>query len=450
MGTGLQYRAPDSSPLGDMMRNKGPVQLIGVSQAISELKSEVERVARSDAKVLITGESGSGKEVVARAINDTSSRAKVFVPVNCAGIPETLLESELFGHVKGSFTGAYRDKPGKLEMADHGTIFLDEIGEMTLRMQGLLLRYLETGEIQKVGAERVARATDVRVMAATNRNLRDLITQGQFREDLFYRINVIHIEVPPLRERRDDIPLLIDYFLANFTGQRSMEASLAGQIEHFEEEVPGMPELAEAARGMYTRSGNGHAFAPVYPGLPDQPGGQGMRPGQTSPNGFATGNGNGAAGVNSHSPVRAISKMAMDALCEYSWPGNVRQVENVVERLVVTGRRDVVQLEDLPLEIRNPSGPGRPSRERRRTVADELFRKLVEERQSFWNAVYPLYMNREITRANVRDLVHKGLEEARGNYKIVLKLFNMDTTDYKRFLNFLRKHDCQLPFKEYR
>jgi DNA-binding NtrC family response regulator len=142
--------------------------------------------------------------------------------------------------------------------------------------------------------------------------------------------------------------------------------------------------------------------------------------------------------------------MAMDALCDYSWPGNVRQVENVVERLVVTGRREVVQLEDLPQEIRHPAGSGKPSRERRRTVADELFRKLVDERQSFWNAVYPLYMNREITRANVRDLVHKGLEEARGNYKIVLKLFNMDTGDYKRFLNFLRKHDCQLPFKEYR
>jgi transcriptional regulator with GAF, ATPase, and Fis domain len=119
------------------MRQKGPVQLIGSSKAISDLKAEVERVARSDAKVLITGESGSGKEVVARAINDTSARAKTFVPVNCAGIPETLLESELFGHVKGSFTGAYRDKPGKLEMADHGTIFLDEIGEMTLRCRAL-------------------------------------------------------------------------------------------------------------------------------------------------------------------------------------------------------------------------------------------------------------------------------------------------------------------------
>jgi DNA-binding NtrC family response regulator len=424
------------------MRHTGPVQLIGTSPAISELKAEVERVSRSDAKVLITGESGSGKEVVARAINDSSTRAKLFVPVNCAGIPETLLESELFGHVKGSFTGAYRDKPGKLEMADHGTIFLDEIGEMTLRMQGLLLRYLETGEIQKVGAERTVRATDVRVMAATNRNLRELIQQGQFREDLFYRINVIHIEVAPLRERREDIPMLVEFFLARFTGQRSLETVAA---------APGMDELAEEARSMFARNGTGNGFAAGASDITGSNGSEGY--GSRNTNLAATGTAmvNGpATGVNSHSPVRAISKMALDALCEYSWPGNVRQVENVVERLVVTGRREVVLLEDLPQEIRSPLAGGRPGRERRRTVADELFKKLTEERESFWNAVYPLYMNREITRANVRDLVHKGLEEARGNYKIVLRLFNMETTDYKRFLNFLRKHECQLPFKEYR
>src|SRR5690606_6240857 len=202
------------------MRHNGPVEIIGTSRAITELKAEIERVARSDAKVLITGESGTGKEVVARAINAASPRAhQPFVPVNCAGIPETLLESELFGHVKGSFTGAYRDRPGKLEMSDNGTIFLDEIGEMTLRMQGLLLRFLETGEIQKVGAERTARANNVRVMAATNRSLPDLIVQGHFREDLYYRINVIHIVVPPLRERREDVPLLVDHFLRRFTSR---------------------------------------------------------------------------------------------------------------------------------------------------------------------------------------------------------------------------------------
>ena len=161
--------------------------------------------------MLITGESGVGKELVARAIHARSPRVREpFVPVNCAGIPETLLESELFGHVKGSFTGAYRDKPGKLEYADNGTMFLDEIGEMTLRMQGLLLRFLETGELQKVGADRASGRVNVRVIAATNRNLRDMIAEGQFREDLFYRLNVIHLIVPPLRERREDIPVLVE------------------------------------------------------------------------------------------------------------------------------------------------------------------------------------------------------------------------------------------------
>ena len=182
-----------------------------------DLKSEIGRVARSDAKVLITGESGSGKELVAQAIHNESSRAdKAFVAVNCAGLPETLLESELFGHVRGSFTGAYRDKLGKLEMADSGTVFLDEIGEMTLRMQGLLLRFLETGELQKVGADHVTRRVNVRVVAATNRNLRDMISQGLFREDLFYRLNVIHLSVPPLRERKQDIPGLVIHFLQSF------------------------------------------------------------------------------------------------------------------------------------------------------------------------------------------------------------------------------------------
>jgi DNA-binding NtrC family response regulator len=261
---------------------------------------------------------------------------------------------------------------------------------MTLRMQGLLLRFLESGEIQKVGAERVSVAVNVRVIAATNRNLRDLIAQAQFREDLFYRLNVIHLVVPPLRERREDIPVLVDHFLRNFTGA----------------------------------NGNGNG------------------------NGNGSGNGNGTG----HSTVvRTIAPDALSVLCEYTWPGNVRQLENVIERVVVTGRREVIQIDDLPLELRAPSHiGGRPRRERRRTVADDLFRKLVEDRESFWTAVYPLYMNREITRSNVRDLVHKGLEEARGNYKIVLRLFNMESRDYKRFLNFLRKHDCQLPFKEYR
>ena len=355
------------------MRSQGNGQLIGSSAAIGELAQEIERIARSDAKVLITGESGVGKELVAHAIHQRSARAaRNMVAVNCAGLPETLLESELFGHVKGSFTGAYRDKQGKLEMADGGSIFLDEIGEMTLRMQGLLLRFMETGELQKVGADRAMGRVNVRVIAATNRNLRDMITEGTFREDLFYRLNVIHLTVPPLRERKEDIPSLIEHFLAAFTR-------------------------------------------------------------------------------NNGTPVHAISPEAVKLMADYAWPGNVRELENVVERLVVTGRNNTVAPDDLPMEIRTHQAIGlRPKRERRRTVADDLYKKLVEERESFWTVVYPLYMQREITRGNMRDLVRKGLEDARGNYKIVAKLFNMEQRDYKRFLNFLRKHDCQLPFKEYR
>jgi DNA-binding NtrC family response regulator len=288
---------------------------------------------------------------------------------------------------------------------------------MTLRMQGLLLRFLETGEIQKVGAERVATVTNVRVITATNRNLRDLITQGQFREDLFYRINVIHLVVPPLRERREDVPLLVEHFLRRFTSHVGSSLGLPGG------------------------NGTGHSYGH----------GDGSNHGAVNGNGSGYGNGNGHQAVADQPLVRAISPEALAALTEYSWPGNVRQVENVVERLVVTGKRETVQIDDLSPEIRTP-GPVnlRPRRERRRTVADDLFKKLTEDGESFWHAVYPLYMNREITRTNVRDLVHKGLAEARGNYKIVLRLFNMESADYKRFLNFLRKHDCQLPFKEYR
>jgi len=355
-----------------MQRNEQG-DLIGSSHQMLELRQEIQRIARSDAKVLVTGESGVGKELVARAIHANSPRAeRPFVAVNCAGLPETLLESELFGHVKGSFTGAYRDKPGKLEMADLGTIFLDEVGEMTLRMQGLLLRFLETGELQKVGAERGGRVVNVRVIAATNRNLQDMISQGLFREDLYYRLNVIHFWVPPLRERKEDIPGLIDYFLKRFTAN----------------------------------------------------------------NGYL---------------VRGLEADAFQALCDYPWPGNVRELENVLERLVVTGRHEILRVEDLPAEIRLQRGLAlRPKRERRRTVADDLYKKLRDDRESFWTAVYPLYMSREITRQNVRDLVRRGLEEAKGNYKIVCKLFNIDPVEYKKFLNFLRKHDCQLPFKEFR
>ena len=347
-----------------------------------ELIEEIELVGRSDAKVLITGESGVGKEVVAAVIHAQSARAdRPLLTLNCAGIPETLLESELFGHTKGSFTGAYADKPGKLELADRGTVLLDEVGEMPLRMQGLLLRFLETGEVQKVGSRHTGAPVNVRVLAATNREPRQMIQEGTFREDLFYRLNVIRIYVPPLREHRQDIPALIDHFLSVF-----------------------------------------------------------------SHNGTGNGNGNGHG-----NPVRRLSPELMEVLLQYSWPGNVRELENVIERLVVRGSGRPLTVADLPPEIRTQRGVGmRPKKERRRTVADDLYDRLTQKRESFWTTVYPLYMQREITRSNVRELVRKGLEESKGNYKIVARMFNMEPGDYKRFLGFLRKHDCQLPFKEYR
>jgi DNA-binding NtrC family response regulator len=199
-----------------------------------------------------------------------------------------------------------------------------------------------------------------------------MIGLGTFREDLYYRLNVIHLAVPPLRDRRDDIELLVQHFLTRFTRH--------------------------------------------------------------------------TAGV-----TRVFTPDAVAALREYSWPGNVRELENVIERLVVTGRNEAIGTDELPSEIRmHGGGSSRPRKERRRTVADDLYRRLIDSGESFWSAVYPMYMQREITRENVRDLIRKGLEESRGNYRIVARLFNLEAADYKKFLNFLRKHDCQVPFREYR
>src|SRR4026207_1539465 len=194
--------------------NKNLPLLLGESAAIVSLRREIEAAARTDAKVLVLGETGSGKEVVARLIHEQSARAsRTFVAVNCSGIPETLLESELFGHTRGSFTGAYRDKPGLVRQADRGTLFLDELGEMSLRMQAVLLRFAETGEIQTIGVDGVTGRSDVRLVTATNRNLRERIEAGVFREDLYFRLNIIQIHVPSLRGRPDDVMLLLRHYL---------------------------------------------------------------------------------------------------------------------------------------------------------------------------------------------------------------------------------------------
>jgi transcriptional regulator with PAS, ATPase and Fis domain len=194
--------------------------LLGETTAIRALDEEITYASRCDAKVLITGESGVGKEVVARLIHANSARRRApLITVNCAALSDTLLETELFGHVRGSFTGAYRDRQGALELAHRGTVFMDEVGETSPRMQGLLLRFLEAGEIQRVGSDAVQSRVDVRVIAATNRHLVDSVAAKTFREDLYYRLNVIHIRVPSLRERREDIPAFLNFFLDQFSRQ---------------------------------------------------------------------------------------------------------------------------------------------------------------------------------------------------------------------------------------
>jgi transcriptional regulator with PAS, ATPase and Fis domain len=340
---------------------------------MATLRAQIEEVAPSDSKVLVTGESGSGKELVAREIHAASPRARrALVVVNCAGLPEPLLESELFGHVRGSFSGAYRDKPGKLELGHGGTVFLDEIGDMSPRMQALLLRFMETGEIQKVGSHDDPKRVQVRIVAATNKNVQELVAEGGLRQDLFYRLNVVHLEVPPLRERRDDIAALVTHFLAQL-----------------------------------------------------------HRP-------------NGAA-------VRGITPDAIGVLQAYSWPGNVRELQNTVERMLVRSHGDVIAVSDVPLEILAASkGDKRPFRERRRTIVDDLFARMLQEQQSFWNVVYPVYMRRDLTRDQLRDLVERGLRHAGGNYRIVASMFNIHAKQYKKFLNFLRKQQCQPPYREFR
>ena len=209
-------------------------EIVRASESMEDILQLAGRAARSDAKVLITGESGTGKDLVARYIHAASARARgAFVAVNCAGLTETLLESELFGHLKGSFTGAYRDKAGKVQLAHRGTLFLDEVGDMSLRMQGLLLRFLESGEVQVVGAPHATDFVDVRIIAATNRSLDDLVAKQRFRDDLLYRLRVIHVHVPPLRDRPDDIGPLVHRFASRFRhGAIFGPAALAALCAH--------------------------------------------------------------------------------------------------------------------------------------------------------------------------------------------------------------------------
>lgn len=242
-------------------------EMIGSSEALENIRDIINRVADTEARVLITGPNGSGKELVAHHIHEKSSRNKMpLIEVNCAAIPSELIESELFGHVKGSFTGAYKDKKGKFELASKGTIFLDEIGDMSLSAQAKVLRALQEGKITQVGGDKEIKV-DVRVIAATNKNLREEIEKGKFREDLYHRLAVIVIEVPGLNDRREDVPELIQHFSA---------------------------QLSDA----------------------------------------------------SGTPAKEFSKDAVEMLEKYDWTGNIRELRNVVERMLILGE-DPVSKKDI-------------------------------------------------------------------------------------------------------
>ena len=341
---------------------------VAVNPRMLSLLTLAKRAAASDGKILITGESGVGKDLVARYVHQHSRRRdQTFVAVNCAGLTESLLESELFGHVKGSFTGAYRDKPGKLQTAHRGTLFLDEVGEMSLRMQALLLRFLESGEIQAVGSDAAGATLDVRIVGATNRNLDEMIAAGQFREDLLYRLRVIHLEVPPLRDRREDIRPLVAHFVES-----------TGRPASFTEE-------------------------------------------------------------------------ALQLLERYRWPGNARELHNVVEQAVWLATDPLIDIEQLPEAIRTAEQTFvLPAQERRKRVADELYDALITNGCSFWDHIHSLFLSRDITRHDVRELVRRGLTVTHGNYRALLRLFGLPAGDYKRFLNFLAAHDCGSDFREFR
>ncbi len=251
-------------------------EMVGKSPAMQEVFQQIAKVAPTSGRVLIMGESGTGKELIARAIHENSLRKnKPFIKVNCAAIPEELIESELFGSEKGAYTGAYQSREGKFSLADGGTLFLDEVGDMSLKVQAKVLRVLQEGEFEKVGGHKTQKV-DVRVLAATNKDLEQEVRAGRFREDLYFRLNVVPIVAPPLRRRKEDIPLLVEHFIETFSRE----------------------------------------------------------------NGYRR---------------KHLSPDALEALCNYNWPGNIRELKNIIERLMIMCSSDVIDIGDLPPHIQSPT-----------------------------------------------------------------------------------------------
>jgi Nif-specific regulatory protein len=306
--------------------------MIGESPRMREVFRFIEKIAPTDATVLIRGESGTGKELVAHAIHTNSERsAKPFVAINCAVLSETLLESELFGYEKGAFTGAVAQKRGRLEVADGGTLFLDEVGELTAATQAKLLRVLQERQFERLGGTRTI-SIDVRIIAATNRNLEEAIKAGTFRQDLYYRLNVISLTLPPLRERREDIPLLAYHFVAKY-------------------------------------------------------------------------------GKKCKRLVSGIAPETRNCLLAYDWPGNVREMENAIERAVVLGNTEVMLPDDLP---------------------ESLLESLLAS-----PAPQKLPNYHEAVNEMKKKFILQAIEQANGNYTAAAKLLGIHSTNLHRLIRTL-------------
>jgi len=289
--------------------------IIAKSPRMQQVIEVIKVVAKSNATVLITGETGTGKELVARAIHSQSHRRdRPFVAVSCAALPESLLESELFGHEKGSFTGAYAQKKGKFEVANRGTLFLDEIGEMSANVQVHLLRVLEEKEFSRVGGNEPIKV-DVRVISATNRDMKEAIAKGQFREDLYYRLNVVNIELPPLRERTEDIPLLAEHFLKGFALENRKE-------------------------------------------------------------------------------ITGFSPEATDFLLRHEWLGNVRELENAIERAVILAQNSVIDVADLSQQNLVPAGSNASEKDLKQVEKDHIQNVLAETGGNYTKAARILGISR--------------------------------------------------------
>ncbi|MEX2271276.1 MAG: sigma 54-interacting transcriptional regulator [Vicinamibacterales bacterium] len=331
------------------------IEIVGQSAPIEALLVKLDKIRRYSEPVLITGESGVGKEWFARAVHLLSPRrSRPLVTVNCPQFQEgNLTVSELFGHTKGSFTGAVADRRGAFEEAQGGVLFLDEVGDLHPLAQAMLLRAIATGEYKPLGADR-ARMADVRVVAATNRNLNQLVLVNQFRYDLLCRLWYFHIAVPPLRERGDDWRLLLDFYLCR----------------------------------LATRHGVEKRFSPG----------------------------------------------AMQVLENYRWPGNVRQLIGVVTMGYAMADGDVIETGDFASELEKHGTP---------SVDGDLLYDRVLGGVSFWAAVYEPFMNRDLSRSQVKAFIRRGLGSADNNYRRLLDLLGLPAADYQRFMDFLRHHELK-------